>query len=54
MGLFKPDLYRSFAVGFAIGTAALLGMVGLQSGKGIQGQVIPAAQAAPALQDQTR
>lgn len=54
MGLFKADLYRSFAIGFAIGTAVLLGVTGLNSGKGLSGQVIPAAQAAPALPDQTR
>ncbi|WP_374529805.1 hypothetical protein [Novosphingobium sp.] len=54
MGLFKADLYRSFAIGFAIGTAALLGVMGIQSGKSFSAQVIPAAQAAPALPDQTR
>ncbi|MFM2300405.1 MAG: hypothetical protein RLZZ84_141 [Pseudomonadota bacterium] len=54
MGLFKRDLYRSFAVGFGLGTAALLLALGIQSSSGISGQVISAAQAAPALPDQTR
>ena len=42
MGLFKPDLYRSLAIGFLIGLAA----VSLQSGPELWQQFIPAAQAA--------
>ena len=29
MGLFKPDLYRSFAVGFVLGTALMGGVLAL-------------------------
>lgn len=54
MGLFKPDLIRSFAIGFVLGAVVLLGMAGLESGTTISGQVIPSAQAAPSLPDQTR
>ena len=28
MGLFKPDLYRSFAIGFALGAVALMVQIG--------------------------
>ena len=42
MGLFKPDLYRNFAIGFALG--ALL--VGVQLGPQLLGDAIPQAQAA--------
>ncbi len=54
MGLFKPDLFRSFAIGFVLGAVVLLGMAGLEAGNSISGQVIPSAQAAPSLPDQTR
>jgi hypothetical protein len=53
MGLFKPDLYRSFALGFALGAAALVGGMIAQSEQGLAGQVIPAAEAAPAHPDLT-
>lgn len=53
MGLSKPDLYRSFALGFVLGTAALLGGMVAQSEQGLAGQVIPAAEAAPAHPDLT-
>lgn len=53
MGLFKPDLYRSFLAGFALGTAVLLVSLAVHSEAGLGGQVIPAASAAPSLQDQT-
>jgi hypothetical protein len=53
MGLFKPDLYRSFALGFALGAAALLAGMSAQSERGLAGQVIPAAEAASAHLDQT-
>ena len=47
MGLFKPDLYRSFAVGFAIGLFALFVTMG--SGEAtISANVMPHAVAAPA------
>ncbi|MBN8500127.1 MAG: hypothetical protein J0M19_03120 [Sphingomonadales bacterium] len=53
MGLFKPDLYRSFAVGFVLGAALLSGFMAAKSGDGLSDKVIPAATAAPALPDQT-
>jgi hypothetical protein len=53
MGLFKPDLYRSFAVGFVLGAALLAGFMGSKDNGPIAGQVIPSATAAPAMPDQT-
>ena len=53
MGLFKADLYRSFAVGFALGAAALLATAGSWADTPKSG-VIPAAEAAPIAIDQTR
>ena len=43
MGLFKPDLYRSFAVGFALGAAAVAWHIAPQM---MNDQLIPAAHAA--------
>lgn len=57
MPLFQADVYRSFAIGFALGTAAILAVVGVQADDGqagLAGQVIPSAQAAAPLPDQTR
>ncbi len=31
MGLFKSDLYRSFAIGFLIGTAGLVATMGVEA-----------------------
>jgi hypothetical protein len=42
MGLFKPDLYRNFAIGFALGA----GLVVWQIAPGMAGKIIPEAQAA--------
>lgn len=53
MGLFQADLYRSFAIGFVLGVAALLASMGAQSEQGLAGQVIPSAEAAPAHPDMT-
>ncbi len=53
MGLFKADLYRSFAIGFVVGTALLAGAMAVRSDEGLAGKVIPAATAAPADLDQT-
>lgn len=53
MGLFKPDLYRSFAIGFVAGAAILGAAMSLKSESPITRQVIPAASAAPTLPDQT-
>lgn len=54
MGIFKPDLYRSFAIGFALGAAGLLGLNSLNGGLNLANQMIPVAEAAPALPDQTQ
>ena len=49
MGLFKPDLYRSFAVGFVLGAIAL----GAAMTQRPDQVMIPQAQAATVLPDQT-
>jgi hypothetical protein len=54
MGLFKPDLYRAFGMGFALGTVALLAAMGAQGRLSFSDQVIPAAVAAPVHADQTQ
>ena len=43
MGLFKPDLYRSFAVGFLIGAAILGANLGGEGRSQIAAQYAPAA-----------
>ena len=53
MGLFKPDLYRSFAIGFAVGAAILGGVMSMNNESSISNRVIPSASAAPVLPDQT-
>ncbi len=57
MGLFKPDLYRALGLGFVLGCAALIAVLGSPfSHKSLAEQVIPsatAATAAPDLPDQT-
>ncbi len=60
MGLFKPDLYRAIGLGFVLGCAGLIAVLGSPfSHKSLAEQVIPAATAAaaattaPALPDQT-
>lgn len=53
MGLFKPDLYRSFAIGFVAGAAILGAVMSVKSESSIGDRVIPAASAAPMLPDQT-
>jgi hypothetical protein len=53
MGLFKSDLYRSFALGFVLGSAVLLGGMMARSEAGLAGQVIPKAVAAVAHPDLT-
>lgn len=54
MGLFKPDLYRSFGLGFVLGSVLLVGAMWAQSEDGITGKVIPQAEAAAPLPDRTR
>ncbi|MGE8142330.1 hypothetical protein ACQKOE_10175 [Novosphingobium sp. NPDC080210] len=50
MGLFKADLFRSFAIGFVVGAALLGAGMSMKSERPL---VIPAASAAPVLPDQT-
>lgn len=44
MGLFKPDLYKSFAVGFALGAA----LIAVQVVPGMSDGLVSQAHAAPA------
>lgn len=54
MGLFKADLYRSFAIGFVLGAVLLATLMSSLRDRPLAGPVIPAATAAaPALPDQT-
>lgn len=53
MGLFKADLYRSFAIGFVVGAALLAAAMSSHADNPVVGQVIPSATAAPVLPDQT-
>ena len=60
MGLFKPDLYRELGLGFVLGCAALIAVLGSPfSHKSLAEQVVPSATAAtaatvaPDLPDQT-
>ena len=46
MGLFKADFYRSFFVGFALGTVVVVASLGINFADGVVGSVAPAAQAA--------
>jgi len=48
MGLFKPDFFRSFAIGFALGAVVVFATVSGNSGSVFTGGVVPAAIAAPA------
>jgi hypothetical protein len=48
MGLFKPDLYRSFAIGFALGAVVVFTTFGAGFGQKIANGVAPAAEAAAA------
>ena len=42
MGLFKPDLYRSFLIGFLIGCAGLAASIGGEARAEIVAQVVEA------------
>ena len=54
MGLFKPDLYRALGLGFVLGSAALVAVMGSPfSHKSLAEQVIPSATAATNAPDQT-
>ena len=48
MGLFKPDFYRSFAIGFAVGAVIVFASLGVNFGQDLVGGVVPAAEAAAA------
>ena len=48
MGLFKPDFYRSFAIGFALGAVVVFTTLGGGTGGNIANGVVPAAVAATA------
>ena len=53
MTLFKSDLFRAFTIGFLLGVAVLVSVLGSPFQHSIADQVIPAALAGPALPDQT-
>ena len=46
MGLVKPDLFRSLAIGFAVGAVAVLAALGIDPGQNIAQGVAPKAEAA--------
>ncbi len=48
MGLFKPDLYRSFAIGFAVGAVIVFTALGIDPGRNLASGVAPPAEAAAA------
>ena len=48
MGLFKPDLYRSFAIGFAVGAVIVFSALGIDAGRNLADGVAPPAEAATA------
>lgn len=48
MGLFKADLYRSFAAGFIVGALALVAVLG-SGNSSISANILPHAVAAPAV-----
>ena len=53
MALFKSDLLRAFTIGFLLGVAVLVSVLGSPFEQSIADHVIPAATAAPVLPDQT-
>jgi hypothetical protein len=48
MGLFKPDFYRFFALGFGAGALLVAATVGIRGGDDLSGGMVPSAAAAPA------
>ncbi len=46
MGLFKPDLYRSLALGFAVGAAIVFATIGTDAGSNLANGVAPPVEAA--------
>ena len=54
MGLFTSETYRSFAIGFGLGAVVLFGSLAAQGQPAFSPKLIPTAEAAPALPDNTR
>lgn len=48
MGLFKPDLYRFFALGFGAGALLVLATIGISGSDDLAKGVVPSAVAAEA------
>lgn len=48
MGLFKPDFFRFFAIGFAVGAALVFTTLDSNVGSDLANGVVPVAEAAPA------
>ena len=46
MGLFKPDLFRSLAIGFALGAVIVFAALGIDPSQDLARGVAPAAEAA--------
>ena len=46
MGLFKSDLYRSLALGFAMGAAIVFATIGIDAGSKLADGVAPPVEAA--------
>jgi hypothetical protein len=47
MGLFTPDLFRSLAIGFALGAVVVFATLGGSAGSDLAKGVVPTAIAAP-------
>lgn len=48
MGLFKPDLYRYFTIGFAAGALLVVATMNGSMGSNLADSMVPAAEAQPA------
>lgn len=48
MGLFKPDLYRSLAIGFLVGAVIVFSVLGIDPSEDLAQGVAPPAEAAAA------
>jgi hypothetical protein len=48
MGLFKSDLYRSLAIGFALGAVIVFSVLGIDPSRNLANGVAPSAEAAAA------
>ncbi len=48
MGLFKPDFFRSLAIGFAVGAVIVFSALGIDPSEDLAQGVAPAAEAAAA------